>query len=321
MIWLTWRQHRAQMLVTVGFLAVLGALLLVSGLETSRWAAANAPAGCPGPLPACHDFNHGMFERYNLVYQIFGFLPLIGPALIGAFWGAPLIAREMERGTFRTAWTQSVTTKRWIAVKLGLLAAAVVVAGAVLSVMVSLWNPVFKGAFPDTSFSNPGKFNIVGLAPATWWLFAFAVGAAASAILRRTVPAMAVTVVVIALAIPAVIFSHDLYAIPVQTVGVDRDTLMNNGDIIIEEKWIGPDGNVLAASPASICPPGTGAAGSGRVELAEHDCLVGKGYQMAFDIQPVERFWLFQGIQALMLLIASAVLLAIAALWTLRHRR
>jgi len=36
-------------------------------------------------------------------------LLLAAPALIGMFWGAPLIAREFETGTFRLAWTQDVT--------------------------------------------------------------------------------------------------------------------------------------------------------------------------------------------------------------------
>jgi len=50
-----------------------------------------------------------------------GLVVLVVPALIGVFWGAPLIARELETGTFRLAWTQSVTRTRWLAVKLGVV--------------------------------------------------------------------------------------------------------------------------------------------------------------------------------------------------------
>ncbi|WP_229075913.1 hypothetical protein [Actinoplanes sp. DH11] len=309
------------MLATIGLLGVLGVLLLASAIETTQWAAANAPAGCPGLDPICRSFNRGMYERYDLVYQVVGFLPLIGPALIGAFWGAPLVAREIERGTFRLAWTQSVPTKRWVAVKLGMLSAAVVLAGAALSIMVTLWNGLFHGAFPDTSLSNPGKFNVVGLAPAAWWLFAFAVGAAAGALIRRTIPAMAVTVAVIAVALPAIIISQDFYAAPAEVIGVDRDTLMNNGDMIVEEKWIGPDGRDMTVPTETLCPPagGTDASGS-RAEIAEQDCLAAKGYQMVFDVQPVNRFWLFQGIQAFILVIAACFCLALAVWGTLRRR-
>ena len=50
--------------------------------------------------------------------------PDVAPALIGIFWGAPLVTRELEAGTFRLAWNQSVTRARWMAVKLGLIGLA-----------------------------------------------------------------------------------------------------------------------------------------------------------------------------------------------------
>jgi hypothetical protein len=31
------------------------------------------------------------------------------------FWGAPLVAGELESGTFRLAWTQDVSRVRWLA--------------------------------------------------------------------------------------------------------------------------------------------------------------------------------------------------------------
>ena len=40
------------------------------------------------------------------------------PAVTGLFWDAPLLARELETGTFALAWNQSVTRARWLAVKL-----------------------------------------------------------------------------------------------------------------------------------------------------------------------------------------------------------
>src|ERR1700745_2821550 len=56
--------------------------------------------------------------------QVFSdFLLLVVPLIIGMFWGAPLISREFEAGTFRLAWTQGVTRTRWLAGKLGVGAA------------------------------------------------------------------------------------------------------------------------------------------------------------------------------------------------------
>ncbi len=44
------------------------------------------------------------------------------PALIGAFLGAPVLARELETGTFRYAWTQGFGRWRWTLAKLVSLA-------------------------------------------------------------------------------------------------------------------------------------------------------------------------------------------------------
>ena len=67
------------------------------------------------------------------------FIVILAPALIGLFFGAPLIARELETGTFRLAWTQSVTRRRWLAVKLGLVGLAAMAIGGLLTWMVDWW--------------------------------------------------------------------------------------------------------------------------------------------------------------------------------------
>jgi hypothetical protein len=46
------------------------------------------------------------------------------PALIAIFWGAPLIAAEIERGSHRMTWNQSITPVRRRAVKLAILTLA-----------------------------------------------------------------------------------------------------------------------------------------------------------------------------------------------------
>ncbi|MEV4369455.1 hypothetical protein AB0J71_20450 [Nonomuraea sp. NPDC049637] len=100
MLWLTWRQHRLQVLVTTVLLAVLGVVLLVSGLGAADFAARSAPAaGCVADTPVCSAYRMEMNERMYSVGELLGWLTLLAPALIGAFWGAPLLAREYEHGT------------------------------------------------------------------------------------------------------------------------------------------------------------------------------------------------------------------------------
>ena len=53
------------------------------------------------------------------------------PPLLGAFVGAPVLARELETGTFRFTWTQGFGRARWTVATLAPLALAVtVLAGA-----------------------------------------------------------------------------------------------------------------------------------------------------------------------------------------------
>jgi hypothetical protein len=61
------------------------------------------------------------------------------PAVIGIFWGAPLIARELETGTFRLAWTQSITRTRWLAVKLALTGLVAMAVTEALGLMYGWW--------------------------------------------------------------------------------------------------------------------------------------------------------------------------------------
>ena len=109
------------------------------------------------------------------------------------FWGAPLIAREIETGTFRLAWTQSVTRVRWLLVKLGLVGLASVVVAGGLSLMSTWWfSPLDK---VNQNRFSPASFGLHGFVPAGYALFAFALAATLGLLVRRTLPAMALTLV------------------------------------------------------------------------------------------------------------------------------
>jgi hypothetical protein len=119
------------------------------------------------------------------------FIVAIVPALLGLFFGAPLIARELETGTFRLVWTQSVTRKRWLAVKLGLVGIVAMAIGALLTWMANWWATPLDAVNQDRF--GVANFSFHGVAPIGYAAFAFALGVTAGVVLRRTVPAMAVT--------------------------------------------------------------------------------------------------------------------------------
>ncbi|WP_432933928.1 hypothetical protein ACQPZZ_19275 [Microbispora sp. CA-135349] len=319
MTWLTWRQHRPQILITAALLGVLGLLLLGSAVEARLYVAGHAPPGCPGPGPACGDLAAALDDRYDAVYTIFGWMPLLAPALIGAFWGAPLLGREYEHGTHKLAWTQSVSVRRWLTVKLVMLGALAAGAGLLLSAMVSLWRPALSR---HDVFGNIGTFNMVGVAPAAWWLYAFTLGAAAGALLRRTLPAMAVVVAGIAVTMPLLFTLSDHYAPPVRTVLSElSDTVARAGPDgrLVGEAWIDPSGRELAGPPSGVCPRLPDAPSSDRNEQAFERCLLGKGYRFAVYFHPPSRFWRFQWSEAAILAAASLTLAGLTVRRTLRR--
>ena len=116
------------------------------------------------------------------------------PGLIGVFVGAPLVARELESGTFRFAWTQGRSRVQWIVTKLVLLAIVLTALALAFSALFTWWYGPFDAI---TGRMAPyGAYEISGLVFAARTLFGFTLGVAAGLLIRRTVPAMAATAAV-----------------------------------------------------------------------------------------------------------------------------
>ena len=121
MTWLTWRQHRAEMYSLGLLVAVIAAFLLLAGLPMHSLFPDGA-GQCVGSdvTDACSNAIRRLAEDHGYASKMLSLFNLV-PFLIGAFFGAPLVARELELGTWQFAWTQSVPRMRWLAVKLGAL--------------------------------------------------------------------------------------------------------------------------------------------------------------------------------------------------------
>src|SRR5258708_17893236 len=127
-------------------------------------------------------------------FLVGGYVLQAVPALIGAFAGAPLLARELEIGTFRYAWTQGFGRWRWTLAKLVPLAVVVAAAAPAISVLFSsYYQPYFATGNQALSLSEApplaaGLFGLRGVAFAAWTLAAFAIAALAGMLIRRAVP-------------------------------------------------------------------------------------------------------------------------------------
>ena len=201
MIWFTWRQFRTQTWVAVGALAAIGAALVVTSRSIAdAYNAANV-AACQGDCAtAIENFLREVEGSLSgTVYDLTTPLLYLIPAVIGVFWGAPLIARELENGTHRLAWNQSVTRTRWLATKLVIVGAATAATVGLLSWAVTFWADRIDDA--TGVLIRPGIFAARGIVPIGYAVFAFTLGVTLGMLVRRSVPAMAATLAITVVAL------------------------------------------------------------------------------------------------------------------------
>jgi ABC-type transport system involved in multi-copper enzyme maturation permease subunit len=190
MIRFAWRQFRTPAVVVAGALAIVAVFVVVTGRDLAHAYAATL-AACDR-VGDCESAKAAFARTDSGLSFGLGALVTIVPALLGVFWGAPLVAREIEAGTLPLVWTQSVTRTRWLLVKLALVGLASALAAGLVSVMVTWWARPLDGA-AAAMYDTFGQRDVV---PIGYALFAFALGVVVGVLVRRTVPAMAVTLFV-----------------------------------------------------------------------------------------------------------------------------
>jgi hypothetical protein len=338
-IWLTWRQFRAQTLAAAAALAGMAVILGVTGPHLAHLYATSGVAGCHarGDCAAVTTAFLGQLKSdpgYAALYFVSAGILLIAPAVIGMFWGAPLVTRELEAGTFRLAWNQSVTRTRWMAVKLAVIGAAAMATAGLLSLMITWWaSPISRaGGFPvslsQLSRFSPQVFGASGIAPVGYAAFAFVLGVTAGVLIRRTVPAMAVTLAVFAvvqLAMPLTVRAHLMTparATAAIQVSLSDAQLSHSGQLtvpaglpgawIISNQTITPAGRVFVLPVTPACQSGT-----------EQQCdawLARQHLRRVLTYQPASRYWAFQWYET-MIFLALAAGLAALCVGVIRQRR
>jgi len=320
--WVTWRQHRVTLAGVAALLGALAVLLWIVGLHVHQ--AYSAAAACrPTSSAICDD----MFGNFSVMdgFLANGFLLQALPALIGVFVGAPLLAREMETGTFRYAWTQGIGRLRWALAKLVLLAISVTVASGLFS-LVTTWyyQPYFAASNPVPQPPlAPTLFDLRGVAFPAWTLAAFAIGALAGMLIRRVVPAIAATLAVYTgLVFAAGGFLRAHYLTPVLT-----SSLNVPGTAWIASQWwtVTRSGQFAWAGrpPMSVLDnitcPNSGPPNGKPTMVSIEQCVVQHGYTQWTSYQPTTRFWPFQWIEGGWLLVLSVLLIAVTV-WLVRRR-
>ena len=323
--YVTWRQHRAALTGAAVFLGVISLYLLIMGLAINN-AYAKVVNCRPASSGVCqqlaHDFNRqywgggGTGALSAGGAQTVSSLMLVVPVLLGVFLGAPVLARELESGTFRFTWTQGCGRVRWAVAKLVLLA---VVITAVTWAFTELFTWYYHAFLVDGQVSRllPLAFGLLGVAFAAWTLAAFAIAVFFGALIRRTVPAMAATLATWTfLAIGTAVGLRQHYQAPLRTTAANPPS----GSWVLGGVTTGPHGQVLNAEAVNqLVQHAPASVQNSPNPNALTNWLAQQGYTQWTSYEPASRFWHFQLIEAGWLVALSAILIA-ATIWLVRRR-
>jgi hypothetical protein len=330
MTWLAWRQFRAQAFTAVAAVAAFAIVLGVTRSHMDSLYAASGITGCHGN--ACAGLaTHFLVlltsgrgvpllpdgaNAYVILYFLSVLVVLIAPAIIGIFWGAPLIARELETGTSRLAWNQSVTRSRWLTVKLMLIGLAAMALAEAFSLLQGWWAaPIGRavGLGGSASIMSEGRFgNFVfpshGITPLGYAAFGFALGVTIGLLIRRAIPAMAVTLAIfIAVQVITPLWIRPNLIPPHQTIATTQaaqtTVIPNGGGIALTATRVPGQPGAWITSSRAVTPAGQPTTipaaclrhiqiGGGSPKLI--DCLASHGTRVAVSYQPLNRFWPLQ---------------------------
>jgi ABC-type transport system involved in multi-copper enzyme maturation permease subunit len=346
MTWLTFRQFRAQAITALAAVAVFALAYGYTGPHLADLYNKSGLRGC-GNGPHCLSLTTTFIKaiKADQVYPALYFagilILLILPAVVGAFWGAPLVARELETGTYRLAWNQDVTRTRWMAVKLALVGLAAIATSGLISLLFSWWaGPINTvGGFPDnlSEFARmtPLLFIAQGVVPAAWAALAFVIGVVIGILVRRTIAAMAITIVVVVLLQllwPNFIRPHLLTPVrataPVTLEGLNSMLVSSSGRVsvavnqpgtphlpgawVLSSYTVTPNGKKfsLPGTPSSVCAKGSPAQCNAWI--------AGHHLTQVVEYQPASNFWPLQWLEAIVLLIVAGGLGGVA-IWRTRR--
>jgi hypothetical protein len=326
MIWLTWRQFRASAAMMAAALAALAVRLALTGPGLADDYSTGI-AACTNQGGDCSGFVERFFEHNRGAGLAVTALVLVLPALIGLVWGAPLIARELEAGTHRLVWNQSITRTRWLAVKLGLVGLAAITTAGLGSLAVGWWSdPIDKAGVAAATGSrmDPLLFAARGIVPIGFAAFAFALGVTVGMLVRRTVPAMAITLAVfvaLQIATPQLIRPHLVpptrSIVEITTSNLDDFRLRQDGRVqvstyaadpgarVLSSRTVDASGHAVDTIPVSTssgpCAPPERAPVVAPTSKRPGDelspCLAELtrlGYRQQVTYQPASRFWALQ---------------------------
>jgi ABC-type transport system involved in multi-copper enzyme maturation permease subunit len=304
--WVSWRLQRTETLIALGILALLAAFLVPTGIQMANAYHHDGLAACLSinPSVTCGNELGGYRQHFQSLTDIANWFTLV-PGLIGVLLAAPFIL-DLERGTYRLAWTQSITRGRWLLGKLGLPVVAAVLAGATLSLLFTWWRA------PSVHIDGrlmTGNYDTIGTVVIGYTLFALALALALGAIWRRAAASLAVAFVgyfAVRIFVDYSLRNHLVAPLKATYKGAQQPNFLYNAHILsinatIHGKQIMGGGGFFLGSAQKIAAPGISNA----------------VFRIVY--QPESHFWPLQLTETGLFVGLAALLILFAAWWTRRR--
>jgi hypothetical protein len=305
MLWVGWRQQRTETIIAAAALALAAALLVPTGLQIASAYHSDGLSACLGTVQSqgCENAVGTFFSRFGQLGDMLAWLTLV-PGVIGLLLAAPLVT-QLEHGTHRLDWTQSITRRHWLAGKLGLAVVTAVVAATVLTLLVTWWRTPFvhlQGRVNNSNYDSEGTVVVA------YALFALGLAAAVGVVWRRAVPSFVVGFAgYFAVRIFVDTWLRQRLVTPITATWSVRSPGPNLNTAWVLEQF--PVGRGGAPLHQFSCPHGAGGA-----------CALPNGSVqfMHAVFHPSSHFWALQIRETALFGVTGLALLAFAAWWTAR---
>jgi phosphotransferase system glucose/maltose/N-acetylglucosamine-specific IIC component len=304
MTWVSWRLQRTETLIALGILALLAALLVPTGIQMANAYHHDGLAACltidPGPV--CGQKLGDFQQRFQALTTLANWFTLI-PGLIGVLLAAPFIL-DLESGTYRLAWTQSITRGRWLLGKLGLPVIAALIASGALILLFTWWRT------PDVHLDgrlDTGNYDTTGTVIIGYTLFALALAVAVGAIWRRAAAALTIAFVgyfTVRILVDYTLRDHLVAPLRATYEGAQQPSFLYNAHVLSAAGFL--NGKQVMSSS------GSGFLG-GHVEIQAPRM---SDVVMHVVYQPESHFWSMQLTETGLFVGVAAALIAFAAWWT-----
>jgi hypothetical protein len=318
MIWVGWRQQRVETSIAAAMLVLLAAVAIPVGVHMASVYSHDDLASCAGSVdsPICASSVAPFLVRFNGLNLLFAWSSLV-PALAALLLAAPFVL-DLDNGTCRLYWTQSVTRRRWIVTKLTLSVVAVVAVAGCLIVLAT-WSRAPIDHLNGRMGTN--AYDVEGIVPVAYALLVFGVAVALGALWRRTVPALLVAFVVYVIGRTFTdSWLRQRLLSPVKTTWLANRSGSgpNLNQALVVNQFVSDKHGHELASFAAHCVRSSGGLLTHTSQCAQPRPVGARVYMTAL-YQPASRFWELQSVEFGIVAGLGVALVLLAGWWT--HRR